>query len=103
MFALHIRELVIEGFPPGESRAIAAALEQELGRLLGDGAPPFAGPGIRHGPGDLTVDRLDAGTVTGPPDTSPRAFGQAAAHAIVRRLRALPTGHDPVPVRKDRA
>jgi hypothetical protein len=102
-FDLHIRELVIEGFPSGEGRAIVAALEHELGRLLADRTAPFADARSDRGSQDLTVDRLDAGTVMRPPDASPRAVGQSAARAIVRRLQTLSTGHDPAPARKSTA
>ena len=99
-FDLRIRELVIEGFPPGDGRAVAAALQQELGLILAAGTPPFADARSDGDRDHLTVDRLDAGTVMGPPDTSPHAVGRSAARAIVRRLRTLSTGHDPAPLRR---
>jgi hypothetical protein len=99
-FDLHVGELVIEGFPPDEGRAIVAALEQELGRILGDGTAPFADARSGREHDGLSVDRLDAGTVMHAPDAAPRVVGQSAARAIVQRLRTLSSGHDPAPARK---
>jgi hypothetical protein len=92
-FDLRIGELVIEGYAPAEGRAIAAALEQELGELLAEGSPPF-GEGRGRRTGEFAFDRLDAGTVTHPAGASPQAVGGSAARAIVQRLRALSTGRD---------
>ena len=97
-FDLRIGELVLDGYAPGESRAIAEALEQELGRLLAAGPLPFAQRG--GGVAALAFDRLDAGTVTHPPQASPRAIGRSAARAIVQRLRTVATGHDAPPRRR---
>ena len=96
-FDLRIGELVLDGYAPGEGRAIAEALEQELGRLLAAGPLPFA---QRGGAAALAFDRLDAGTVTHPPQASPRAIGRSAARAIVQRLRTVATGHDAPPRRR---
>jgi hypothetical protein len=90
-FNLRINELVIDGYAPAESRAIAAALEQELGRLLADGVPPFA---ERSG---AAFDRLDAGTVTLAPGAAPAAVGRSAARAVVQRLRAASAGRETAP------
>jgi hypothetical protein len=101
-FELRIGELVIDGYALREGRMVAAALEQELDRLLGDAAPPFAETSGRRAR-DLTFDRLDAGTVTHAPGASPRAVGRSAARAIVQRLRTLSTGHDAAPRRRGAA
>src|SRR4051812_35747928 len=89
-FDLRIGELVIDGFTPGESRVIAAALEQELGRLLAEGVAPFARGGRG---GALGFDRLDGGTLTHAPGASPTAVGRSAARAVVQRLRTASMGH----------
>ena len=36
---LHIEELVLHGFAPGDRRPLGEAVERELTRLLGGGAP----------------------------------------------------------------
>jgi hypothetical protein len=102
-FALRIRELVIDGFSVSEARAIGAAFEQELGRILADGTPPFADR--RPGAVDdrVAVNRLEAGTLTHPEGVSPQGMGQAAARAIVRRLRTLATGHGSGSAQRGRA
>ena len=46
-FDLRIGELVIEGFPASEARAIGAALEQELGQILADGPRTLRRSAIR--------------------------------------------------------
>jgi hypothetical protein len=99
-FDLRIRELVIEGFPASEARTIGAVLEQELRQILADGPAPFTERRSSRENDRVAVHRLDVGTVMCPPGISPQGVGRAAAHAIVRRLRALSTGHDPVPVRR---
>jgi hypothetical protein len=99
-FDLRIGELVIEGFPASEARAIGAALEQELRQILADGPAPFADRRSSREDDRVAVHRLDVATVMRPPGISPQGVGRAAAHAIVRRLRTLSTGHDPVPVRR---
>jgi hypothetical protein len=96
-FALRIGELVIDGFAASEARAIGAALEHELARILADGAPPFAGRRSGSARDRIAVDRLDAGTVSRPPGMSPQAVGRAAADAIVGRLRGLASGPTPSP------
>ena len=91
-FDLRIGEMVIDGYTVADSRAIASALEKELGRLLKSGLPPLA---ARHGSaaGDLAIERIDAGMIntTG---VSPHAIGRAAARAVVQGLRALPAGRN---------
>ncbi len=74
--ALHIDEVVLEGFSPSEGRAVMDALEQELGRLLA------AGPGIRT---SRTAQGLDGGAIAR--DASPRALGRSAARAILAQVR----------------
>jgi hypothetical protein len=99
-FDLRIGELVIEGFPASEARAIGAALEQELGQILANGPVPFADRRSGREDDHLAVNRLVAGTVMRPRGISPQGIGRAAAHAIVRRLWTLSTRHDPASVRR---
>lgn len=99
-FDLRIDEVVLEGFPPGQGRAIAAALEQELGRLLRNLPKGFAEAKPGSAGKVISVDRLEAATITCPPGASARIVGQSAAQAIVGRLRTLSTGHDPASGRR---
>jgi hypothetical protein len=96
-FALRIGQLVIDGFAAGEARAIGAAFERELARILADGTSPFAAPRRGDAGEPISVDRLDAGTLSRPPDASPQAVGAAAARAIVGRLHGVATGASPAP------
>jgi hypothetical protein len=91
LYELRIDELVLDGFSPGERYAIAAALERELTRLLSLAAPPFATAGARS----LSVDSVDAGTLTLDAGVSPAALGVAAARAVNRRLVNLNAGSAP--------
>jgi hypothetical protein len=94
---LRIRELVIDGFAASEARALGAAFEQQLARLLADGTPPFSGRRMGGADEHMAVDRLDAGTLSRAPGVSPQAVGKAAARAIVGRLRGLASGPAPIP------
>ena len=84
-FSLAVGEVVIEGFGPAEGRAVALALERELGRLLQSDPPARFGA-------DARIDRLQAAL---PMAASPRSLGQAAARAVVGRLHSVATGQDP--------
>lgn len=73
---LHIEELVLHGFEPGERHAVGDAVRQELaGRLAENGI---------NITGDLSIERLDAGTIemsrTG--ETTGRAIGGALHSAL---------------------
>ena len=94
-YDLRIGELVLDGMSPGEQRALVAALEGELGRLLAADTAPFARPLPGRGRQRIAVDRLDAGDVAVAPDASPRALGVAAAQTIVRQLGTLAGGPRP--------
>ncbi len=87
-YDLRIDELVLDGFPPAERHAIAAAMERELTRLLTGPDAPFAAAG---GSGSIGADRLDA-VVTLATGASSRNIGVEAARAIGRNLGALANG-----------
>jgi hypothetical protein len=87
-YDLRIDELVLDGFPPAERYAIAAAMERELARLLTGPNVPFAAAG---GLGSIAVDRLDA-VVTLAPGASPQNVGVEAARVIGRNLGVLANG-----------
>lgn len=91
-YDLRIEELVLDGFPPAERHAIAAAMERELARLLAGSNAPFAAAGRPGVPENMAADRLDAGVVTLAPGASPQSVGVAAAQAIGRNLGALANG-----------
>jgi hypothetical protein len=73
---LHIEELVLDGFAPGDRQRIGAAVQHELARLLAErGAPPGweqGGAGARMGAGTM---RLTAGA-------KPEAIGAQVARAV---------------------
>ena len=76
---LHIEELVLHGFWPGDSRAIGEAVQRELSLLFEAGGVPVSltQPGI---------DRVDAGSLDFPRDAPPGVVGAQIAAAIHRSL-----------------
>ena len=74
---LVLEELVLHGFPAGDRRRIAAAVERELARRIADGGLP---PGLASG-GALA--RLDGGSFTVDRSAGPDAIGARVAEAIV--------------------
>jgi len=89
---LRIDELVLEGFPPSARYAIAAAMEQELTRLLTGPDAPIAATAGLNGRGNTSADRLDGGVISLAPDASPQSIGIGAARAISHNLGLLVTG-----------
>ncbi len=78
---IHIEELVLHGFDYGERRRIAAAVQEELARLVrNEGAP--ASPGITS-----PVDNLDAGAIHIPPGSTARATGARIGASIYQGLQ----------------
>lgn len=73
---LHIDELVLHGFAPGDRHRIAAALERELARLLAARADPER-LADRAG-----AARLEAGAFSMAPDSRPEATGAQVAQAV---------------------
>lgn len=79
---LHIEELVLRGFAPGDRRLIGEAVERELARLFGDqGVPPSL-------PQDATVRHLDAGAFDVRPGFGTEAIGAQVARAVHGELSA---------------
>lgn len=73
---LHIEELVLHGFEPGQRLAIARAVEQALGALLLErGVPSAWAAGAQ-------VDRLDAGQFQVAPGAGPETIGSQVAQAL---------------------
>jgi hypothetical protein len=73
---LHIDEVVLHGFPPGGTRAIAAAIEAELGRLLAVQGLPASFEG---GP---SFGTLDAGSFEAERDAAPGDLGTRIARSV---------------------
>ena len=79
---LHIEELVLHGFPAGERQRIAAAMQQELGRLITE-------QGLHAGGGtqDLSVERVQGGSLRIVAGQKPHATGVQIARNVFRGLR----------------
>lgn len=76
---LHIEELVLHGFAPGDRHRIAGALELELTRLLTEQGLPAA----LQGGGEL--ERLDGGVITVRPGGRPEELGAQVARSVYGR------------------
>jgi hypothetical protein len=77
---IHIEELILHGYDPLLRGQIAAAVERELARLVGEQGPPFR----LTSNGDL--GRQDAGAFDAPAGASPEAVGTHVARALYRSL-----------------
>jgi len=78
---VHIDELVLHGFAPGDRQRIASAVEQELARLMSEqGMPAFRGKAP-----DLA--RITAGQFRVKDGAKPQAAGAQIARAVFRSLR----------------
>jgi len=78
---VHIEELVLHGFAPGDRHRIAAAVESELARLMSEGGLP----GLQGGP--LTLDRINGGAFKVKAGAKPQTAGADIARAVFRSLR----------------
>lgn len=73
---LHIEELVLHGFAPGDRHRIGDAVERELSRLFAEhGLPPNFETGFES-------PRLDAGSFNFAPGSKPEAIGAEVARAL---------------------
>ena len=79
---VHIEELVLDGFAPGDRYRIGEAVERELARLLGAGGPPGS---LGRG---RALARLDAGAFEVTPDSSAAEIGSRVARAVHGGLTA---------------
>jgi hypothetical protein len=77
---LHIEELVLHGFAPGDHPGISEAVQRELVRLLGERGVP---PSLTHG---VEVARLDGGSFPMTPHLKAEAIGAHVAQAVGRGL-----------------
>ena len=73
---LHIEELVLHGFDPGDRYRIGAAVEAELARLL---AERGVSPALARG-GEMAA--LDGGSFDVAPGASPEGVGGRVAQAV---------------------
>ena len=77
---LHIEELVLHGFAPGDRYRIADAVERELARLFAEqGVPPSLAQN-NH------VARLDGRAFEVAPQAKPETMGVQIARAVYGRL-----------------
>ena len=78
---LHIEELILEGFAPGDRYRIGEAMEHELTRLFSDqGAPSLF---VQSG----EFGRLDGGAFHVAPGTNAEAVGKQVAKAVYEGSR----------------
>jgi hypothetical protein len=77
---LHIEQLILHGFAPGDRYRIADALERELASLLGTGVPWS----LTH---SLDVERLDSGAFHTAPGAPGETIGGQVAQAVYRGLK----------------
>lgn len=75
---LHIEEVVLHGFLPGDRYRIGDALEHELSRLFTEQGMPLVHGGY--------IGRLDGGAFEVKPDSTPEATGASVAGAVYRSL-----------------
>jgi hypothetical protein len=83
---LHIEELVLRGFVPGDRASIGDAVQKELARLLTQQGLP----GLAHG---ASIERVDGGSFQVAPGARGPAVGAQLARAVYRQL--APTTHGP--------
>ena len=77
---LHIQRLVLHGFAPTDRHRIAARVQSELARLMGEG-------NLMPGREPIALERLEAGTFKVAAGAGPRATGTQIALAIYRSLQ----------------
>jgi hypothetical protein len=77
---MHIEELVLHGFPPGDRYMISDAIESELVRLLGDQGVPNS----LHV--ESAADELSGATFITSQNTKPLAIGRSVARAVYQGL-----------------
>jgi GGDEF domain-containing protein len=78
---LHIEELVLHGFAPGDRHGIGDAMQRELARLLTEKQTP---PSLTK---NTAVDRLNGGTFQMASASKPEATGAQVARAVFGGLK----------------
>lgn len=79
---LHIEELMLHGFAPGDRYRVGEAVERELQRLLAEqGAPDLLN-------GSVVLARIDAGSFNLDQNAKSEMIGAQVAQAIYSGLRS---------------
>lgn len=78
---VHIEELVLHGFAPGDRHAISEAVQHELTQLIGQGQLPVS-PG-----NSVVLKQIDAGTFQVKAGSKPENNGTQIAKAVYRSMR----------------
>ena len=73
---LHIEELVLNAFTPGDRYVIGDAVERELARLLGEQGVPIS---LRS---ESATDEITAATFNAAHNAKPAAIGRQIAQAV---------------------
>ncbi len=73
---LHIEELVLQGFAPGDRHRISEAVEQELTRLISE--QPISPVGLEH----ISMEHVDGGAFRLANSAKPVAVGAQIAGAV---------------------
>lgn len=79
---IHIDELVLHGFAPGDRQAIASALERELQRLFLDRGTPHLFTADQH------IAQMRGGSFEVSPGARPETIGTQVAQAVYGSLKA---------------
>jgi hypothetical protein len=78
---VHIEELVLHGFPPGDRHRIGEAVQRELTRLFTEERTP---PALAK---SAEIDRVNAGTFQTTATPNPETTGAQVARAVFGGLR----------------
>lgn len=73
---LHIEELVLHGFAPGDRYRIAEAVERELGQLFAERGAPQSLDRSKE------IERLDGGAFEAARDSKPEVIGAKVGKAV---------------------
>ncbi|HZF09069.1 MAG TPA: hypothetical protein VFE33_09790 [Thermoanaerobaculia bacterium] len=78
---LHIEELILDGFPPGDRHRIGAAVERELTRLFTERGLP---PGLARG---SETAQIDGGSFEAKPGGRAEGVGGQVAKAVYGKIK----------------
>ncbi len=77
---LHIEQLRLDGFAPGDRYRIGGAVRDELRRLIAKNGIPR---GLSQG---LDMARLNGGSFNAAPGSKPQAIGRQVANSVYKGL-----------------